>query len=100
MSKVHKLGLVPQPRAEEQRRLESIKLLEDALAKAKSGEVSEALVILRHPDGGHTAMMARTEDTAGWLGYLEMLKFQWLQSETDLGKFDDDEGLPDDDDED
>ncbi len=74
---VKQLGVVSVP---EERRRQTIELLEQFLADAKAGKWDEVLIVAGHADDEvFTWAWTRTEDLVGLVGRLERLKFQALR---------------------
>lgn len=73
-----KLHAVQPPTADEKARAEVIAHLEEVLAEARRGEISEVLIISLHPDGEWSNLSTRTESISNWVGYLEQTQFDWM----------------------
>lgn len=81
---VHKLGVVAKPTAAEDIKVEVIRLLEEKLAEAREGKISEVLILNRYvagadPDGNDWGMLATPSlHLTEWIGHLEQTQFDWM----------------------
>lgn len=76
---VRQLGVVPKLRADDECRESSLSALRKALERAETGDVSEVMIILRHPgpDKEYSVLASETQHMSDWIGQMEQLKFDW-----------------------
>lgn len=68
------LTLTSKPTVADEVRASVVKVLEDALAEAKDGNVSSVLVIAVHPDGEWSDWQSATDRLSEMIGRIEIAK--------------------------
>lgn len=57
---------------------DTVNILRDALTKAEAGDAVEAIVILKHADGGWSEKYSGSIEFLYAVGMLEAIKQQWI----------------------
>jgi hypothetical protein len=79
MSDATPLRIVADPTADEEIRAEVVGLLEETLEQAKRGEITEILLILKHPGTDEWSdRSTSTQHLTEWIGKLEVTKQSWI----------------------
>lgn len=83
MSKISKLSVVKAPTVEEAISQETIAILEEALEKARAGDIIQVVIIAKRQEGWHE-YASPTESIMEWIGRLEVLKTNWIAKYNEL----------------
>lgn len=79
VDKITNLHVVKPPRVADEIRQEVIELLEETLAEARAGEISEIMLIIQHPGKDWSQRSSDTMDgILKWIGRLEITKLDWI----------------------
>ena len=72
------IALVPKTKASDEVRESVVELLRKSLAEAAAGDITSAIVILRHADGEWTDRCSDTVTFSEDIGRLEITKQRWI----------------------
>ena len=74
------IALVTKPTVAEEIKVEVLRILREALAKAEAGDVESCIVILRHPGGSWSDERSGLLKMAEAIGHIEIVKQSWITS--------------------
>ena len=71
---------VPRPSAADEIRAELVRMAEELLAEIKAGEITEMLMIVKHPDSKWSNRWSGSLDYPRTIGELEITKYEMISS--------------------
>jgi hypothetical protein len=77
--KIHQLHAIKPPTADDEIKESMIKMLEDTLAEARAGDITEVVMLIQHADPEEWSDRAgMTDNIMRWVGRLETTKLDWI----------------------